>query len=77
MSKDTGWKALQRSNAFNFLKWGEYMKRAQLAERKCEKLKRLILMTDPMVSDVEMNTVTARQWNEFIRCFPDEVNHEI
>jgi hypothetical protein len=69
---DTGFKLLQRSNAFNFLKWGEYMKRAQLAERKCEKLKRLLLLTDPVVSNVEVNELSVKQWTEFIKCFPDE-----
>ncbi len=37
-TKDTGYKQLSRSNLFNFLKWGEYMKRAQIAERKVEAL---------------------------------------
>lgn len=70
--KDTGFKRLKRSNAFNFLKWGEYMKRAQLAERKVEKLKRLVLLTDPAVSDVEMNSVALRQWQEFTKEFPED-----
>lgn len=72
MSKDTGYKTLERSSRFNFLKWGEYMKRAQIAERKLEKLKRLMLLTDPAVSYVSMNPLTAAQWNEFVREFPDE-----
>lgn len=71
-NKDTGFKALKRSCEFNFLKWGEYMKRAQLAERKLEKLKGLILLTDPVVSSVHMNELTSRQWAEFIKSFPDE-----
>lgn len=70
--KDTGYKLLKKSNAFNFLKWGEYMKRAQLAERKCVKLKALLLLTDPVVADVHMNALAAIQWQEFIREFPDE-----
>lgn len=69
---DTGWKSLVRQNKYNFLKWGEYMKRAQLAERKVDKLKRLMLLTDPSVSSVEMNDLTMTQWREFIREFPDE-----
>jgi len=32
--KDTGFKLLERASNFNFLKWGEYMKRAQLGELK-------------------------------------------
>lgn len=71
--KDTGWKALLRESNFNFLKWGEYMKRANLAERKVEKLKRLILLTDSSVSDVEVTFITTRQWCEFVRVFPEEM----
>lgn len=39
---DTGWKTLVRTNKYNFLKWGEYMKRAQTAERKLEQAQRLL-----------------------------------
>lgn len=55
-----------------FLKWGEYMKRAQLAERKVLKLKRLILLTDDSVSKEPMNELSGKQWMEFVREFPDE-----
>ncbi len=74
MSKDTGWKLLKKENENNFSKWGEYMKRAQLAERKLEKLKRLMLLVDESVSDEIMNPLTIKQWNEFIREFPDEAD---
>lgn len=37
---DTGWKAKVRESQYNFLKWGEYMKRAQIAERKVEALEK-------------------------------------
>jgi hypothetical protein len=70
--KDTGVKMLKREKELNFLKWGEYMKRANIAERKIEKLKRLILLTDDAVSNIGMNELTKRQWLEFIKCFPDE-----
>ena len=70
--KETGYKLLEKTNAFNFLKWGEYMKRAQIAERKLDKLKKLVLLFDPVVSNVEMNTLSATQWNEFVKEFPDE-----
>lgn len=70
--RDTGWKALLRESKYNFLKWGEYMKRAQIAERKVEKLKQLILLTDPVVSDSEVSMVTIKQWTEFVKEFPDE-----
>lgn len=66
MSKDTGWKALVRESKYNFLKWGEYMKRAQQAERKVEKLKSLILLTDPSVSNIEMTQTSCKQWGEFV-----------
>lgn len=72
MSRDTGWKSLVRSEKYSFLKWGEYMKRAQLAERKVEKLKRLILLTDDSVSHVEVNDVAVTQWQSFLDAFPDE-----
>ena len=39
---------------------------------KLEKLKQLLLLADPAVSDVTMNEVTMRQWNEFLKEFPDE-----
>lgn len=70
--KDTGFKQLQRASQFNFLKWGEYMKRANTAERKVEKLKSLLLLTDPVVGHVEMNEVTQTQWLEYVRVFPEE-----
>ncbi len=71
-TRSTGYKLLSKTSAFNFLKWGEYMKRAQLAERKVNKLKSLILLTDPAVSHVETNDVSVTQWGEFIKAFPDE-----
>jgi hypothetical protein len=72
VSKDTGYKIIERAKQFNFLKWGEYMKRAHIAERKVEKLKRLILLTDDSMAHVGMNQLSISQWIEFVRCFPDE-----
>ena len=46
------------------------MKRAQLAERKVEKLKRLLLLTDPVVSGVVVGPVQIVQWNEYIQGVP-------
>jgi hypothetical protein len=40
--KDIGWTLLKKESKFNFLKWGEYMKRAQIAEMKVEELTREI-----------------------------------
>lgn len=39
---------------------------------KIDKLKQLLLLTDPSVADVEMNETTMKQWNEFIKTFPRE-----
>ena len=39
---------------------------------KVEKLKRLLLLTDPDVSDVVMNDLTMRQWDSFCKEFPEE-----
>lgn len=39
---------------------------------KLEKLKQLLLLTDESVSDVSMNEVTARQWNAYLKEFPEE-----
>lgn len=72
--KDSGYKRLLKESRFNFLKWGEYMKRAQLAERKVEKLKRLLLLTDPVVSGVVVGPVQIVQWNEYIREFPEDAS---
>lgn len=70
--RDTGFKTLKRGYELVFKKWGEYMKRAQLAERKVQKLKSLLLLVDPAVSNIEVSSTTLRQWNEFIKEFPDE-----
>lgn len=36
------------------------------------KLKALILLVDPAVSMEPMNDLSVKQWNEFVRCFPNE-----
>ena len=43
-----------------------------LLKNKVEKLKQLLLLTDPCVGHVVMNEVTHTQWLEFIKAFPDE-----
>jgi hypothetical protein len=40
-------------------------------EEKVQKLISLMILTDAKVSDVEMNSVTARQWEEFIKHYPE------
>lgn len=44
----------------------------EIAERKVKKLKRLILLVDESVSNEEMNLLSAKQWQSFIKEFPDE-----
>ena len=71
--KDTGWNLLKKTSEFNFLKWGEYMKRAQLAERKVKLLKELMLLTHPSVSKIQVGELQIIQHQELIKEFPDEV----
>jgi hypothetical protein len=77
--KESGFSVLKRTNAFNFLKWGEYMKRAQAAERKVNKLKQLLLLTDPVVSKIQVSELQHIQWSEYLKEFPEElalIEHE-
>lgn len=39
---------------------------------KIEKLKSLMLLTDPVVSMEEVGDIQLRQWAEFVKFFPDE-----
>lgn len=39
---------------------------------KLIKLKELILLTDDVVSDITIGDTQLKQWNEFVREFPDE-----
>lgn len=48
------------------------IKREILLLEKVSKLKQLLLLTDASVSNVEMNDLTMKQWNEFVKTFPDE-----
>lgn len=41
-----------------------------------EKLKQLLLLTDPAVSNVEMNDLTIKQWAEFVRWNKDKYGVE-
>lgn len=41
---------------------------------KIEKLKELILLTDPVVGHVEVSDVQITQHREFLKCFPDELD---
>lgn len=49
------------------------MSKSDLEQRgKVKKLKALILLTDPIVSNVQVSYMSVNQWNEYVRCFPDE-----
>jgi hypothetical protein len=62
-------KATEYANAANFDK---YVEGIEQMKRKLQKLKQLMLLTDPVVSGEQMNEIALKQWNEFIREFPDE-----
>jgi len=47
-------------------------RREMVLEKKYEKLKALILLTDKSISNEHVTELAVKQWNEFIRCFPDE-----
>lgn len=40
-------------------------------EDENKKLKGLILLTDSSVSNVEVGDLQLKQWQEFLRCFPE------
>lgn len=39
---------------------------------KNDKLKKLILLTDPVVENIEVGPTQLAQWTEYCKCFPDE-----
>lgn len=41
-------------------------------QNRITKLKSLILLTDPAVSDQVMNPLSQKQWEEYVKCFPYE-----
>lgn len=43
-----------------------------ILESKLEKLKQLVLLTDPAVSGTIVGELQVIQWAEFIKEFPDE-----
>jgi hypothetical protein len=47
-------------------------KQAQDDAAKVEKLKALILLTDPAVSNEEMNTLSCKQWQAYCNAFPQK-----
>lgn len=44
----------------------------ELTNRKISKLKALVLLVDPAVSDQQVSSTAVTQWAEFIKEFPDE-----
>lgn len=50
----------------------DLLDQADLAERKLMKCKRLMLLTDPKVSNVQVGETQVTQWGEFCSVFPDE-----
>lgn len=42
-------------------------------ERKIQKLKRLLLLVDSSVSKETVTELQSKQWQEYIKTFPDEV----
>lgn len=56
----------------SFVDVRELIKERCILELKVEKLKQLILLTDPVVSGDEVNEIAIKQWKEFTRCFPEE-----
>lgn len=45
----------------------------KLLTDKISKLKGLMLLVDPSVSDECVATVQVTQWDEYTKCFPDEL----
>ena len=45
---------------------------AERQDKKIEKLKSLLLLTDPVVSHVRVSIVALKQWEEFIKVYPEE-----
>ena len=41
-------------------------------EKKTDKLKRLLLLTDDSVSNETVGEIQIKQWNEFTKVFPEE-----
>jgi len=51
----------------------EALKKTDELKEKYNKLKRLLLLTDDSVSHFECGSkIQLAQWNEFIKCFPEE-----
>lgn len=51
------------------------VKELRALKEKCAKLRMLLLLTDPAVSNEQMNDLTLKQWQAFVKEFPDEAQH--
>jgi hypothetical protein len=51
---------------------GPFEERINELERKVLKLKRLLLLVDPVVENEVANDISIKQWNEYLKAFPDE-----
>ena len=49
-----------------------HQKKTQRDAQKLAKLKSLLILTDPAVENEQVSDLTAKQWNEYIKCFPEE-----
>lgn len=47
------------------------IKEIERLKKENEKLKRLMLLTDPSVSNIVVGETQIIQWNEFIKAFPE------
>ena len=64
-----GWFANSMTVMYNSL----YDNEIKLLTDKISKLKGLILLVDPSVSDECVAPVQVTQWDEYTKCFPDEL----
>lgn len=56
----------------NEVGWIYYLAACKARRKEIDKLKALILFTDESMENDQCGTDTQiRQWNEFIKCFPD------
>ena len=75
--KDSVWySSIKEGNEeFTVVKYIDYLKLQGnnfILESKINKLKQLMILTDPVVSSDGMNDIALIQWNEYIKCFPEE-----
>lgn len=72
MSKETGYKLLKKQSDENFKKWGEYMKRAQIAEAENKVLKEKLKKTEEILRSIYIDCPMGWDLDN-----PQSVNYEI